>query len=170
VTNDGRLAHYAFKDSADGMDNAIFATANVSLDNISDPEGFQHPAQCAYVACGGFDACVVSVHLSWTNTAMREREKLALKSVVANLLRIDPDVMIVGDFNTTEAGIEALARDLGMVVMVPPGQDGVGTTHANNRYDHFLISPDLAREEAVSAQIPNIFAAFSRPPFAASVK
>ena len=36
---------------------------------------------------------------------------------------------------------------------MPKGQEGVGTTHANNRYDHFLISPDLAKEEAVSCRI-----------------
>jgi exonuclease III len=29
----------------------------------------------------------------------------------------------------------------------------VGTTHANNRYDHFLVSPDLASEEALSCGI-----------------
>ena len=40
-----------------------------------------------------------------------------------------------------------------MIVMVPPGQDGQGTTHAGNRYDHILISPDLANEEAISARI-----------------
>jgi hypothetical protein len=46
-----------------------------------------------------------------------------------------------------------LVESIGMEVMVPPGQDRVGTTHAGNRYDHFLISPDLANEEAVSCQI-----------------
>ena len=40
-----------------------------------------------------------------------------------------------------------------MLVMVPAGQDGIGTTLANNRYDHFLVSPDLANEEAVSCRI-----------------
>lgn len=37
--------------------------------------------------------------------------------------------------------------------MVPLGQDGVGTTHAGNRYDHFLVSPDLADEEAIACEI-----------------
>jgi hypothetical protein len=40
-----------------------------------------------------------------------------------------------------------------MEVMVPPGQDGVGTTHAGNRYDHFLISQDLESEEAIACEI-----------------
>ena len=65
----------------------------------------------------------------------------------------DPDVIIAGDFNTTEEGIEELAQGIGMLVMVPPGQDGVGTTHAGNRYDHFLISPDLGTEEAMTCRI-----------------
>ena len=40
-----------------------------------------------------------------------------------------------------------------MVVMVPVGQEGIGTTVGNNRYDHFLISPDLANEEAIAFEI-----------------
>ncbi len=40
--------------------------------------------------------------------------------------------------------------------MVPAGQDGVGTTHANTRYDHFLVSPDLASEDAVSCRIETV--------------
>jgi len=66
---------------------------------------------------------------------------------------IDPDVIITCDFNTKEQGIQELAESIGMIVMVPWSQEGVGTTHAGNRYDHFLISPDLANEEAISAQI-----------------
>jgi exonuclease III len=40
-----------------------------------------------------------------------------------------------------------------MHVMVPEDQTGVGTTHAGNRYDHFLISPDMVNEEAVRCKI-----------------
>jgi endonuclease/exonuclease/phosphatase family metal-dependent hydrolase len=105
------------------------------------------------VWCGGFDATVVTVHLSWTDVAMREEEKTLLKGVVTDALARDPDVMIAGDFNTTEQGIQEVAQAIGMLVMVPPGQDGVGTTHAGNRYDHFLISPDLATEEAMTCRI-----------------
>jgi hypothetical protein len=72
---------------------------------------------------------------------------------VPRYLAIDPDLIILGDFNTKEIGIQELADSIGMVVMVPSGQTGVGTTHAGNRYDHFLISPDLANEEAVEARI-----------------
>ena len=137
----------------DGQDNAILATADVTGKDLPDPEGFQHPAQLAYIAEAGFDAVVLTLHLSWTDKAKREHEKQLLKAVVQSLLQIDPDVIVVGDFNTTEVGIAELATAIGLVVMVPPGQDGVGTTHAGNRYDHFLISPDLATEEAVSAHI-----------------
>jgi exonuclease III len=37
--------------------------------------------------------------------------------------------------------------------MVPIGQNGIGTTHAGHRYDHFLVSADLANEEAVGCHI-----------------
>ena len=73
--------------------------------------------------------------------------------MVTEALKKDPDVIVVGDFNTTERDIEELAGSIGMKVMVPAGQDGVGTTHAGNRYDHFLVSPDLADEEAVGCHI-----------------
>jgi len=143
----------AFADSGDGQDNAIFVGSDVELVDMPDPQGFQHPAQEAYVYRNGFDAVVITVHLSWTNEAMREKEKVLLRDVVKDALAKDPDVIVCGDFNTTEAGIQELANSTGMVVMVPKGQDGVGTTHAGNRYDHFLVSPDLANEEAVSCRI-----------------
>ena len=144
-----------FLNSSDGQDNAIFAVDLIELEDIDDPEGFQHPAQAVYIAYGGFDAVIVTVHLSWTNLEMREQEKLALQTVVESMLQRDPDVIIVGDFNTKEEGIQDLADDLGLEVMTPADQDGVGTTHSikNNRYDHFLISPDLAEEEAVMCRI-----------------
>jgi len=123
------------------------------MEDIPDPKGFQHPAQAAYVWCRGFDATVVTVHLSWTDVGMREQEKELLRGVVADALRKDPDVIIAGDFNTTEQGIEELAQAIGMLVMVPSGQDGVGTTHAGNRYDYFLMSRDLADEEAMTCRI-----------------
>ena len=148
-----RFISAAFQDSDDGQDNAIFATTRVTMQDMPDPDGFQHPAQIAYIAYKGFDAVLVTVHLSWTDTARREEEKVLLQNIVTQSLRKDPDVIICGDFNTTEQDIEDLAQALGMVVMVPAGQDGMGTTWAGNRYDHFLISPDLASEEAVACQI-----------------
>jgi len=143
----------AFVDSPDGQDNAIFCDSRIEMKDLPDPVGFQHPAQAVYIACGGFDAVIVTVHLSWTNLEMREKEKVLLKNVVTEMLKIDPDVIILGDFNTEKEDIEELARSIGMVVMVPQGQEEVGTTHAGHQYDHFMISPDLADEEAISCHI-----------------
>lgn len=143
----------AFQDSQNGQDNAIFLRADIGFRDPPDPEGFLHPAQAAYVWRGGFDAVIVTVHLAWTDTQRREEEKILLHAVAQQMLSIDPDLIIAGDFNTTESGIDELARSLGMLVMIPAGQDGVGTTHAGNRYDHFLLSPDLAGEEAIRCRI-----------------
>jgi endonuclease/exonuclease/phosphatase (EEP) superfamily protein YafD len=153
LATESQYNHAAFKDSSDGQDNAIFSSAAVVMKDIDDPAGFQHPAQAAYVSCGGFDAVVVTVHLSWTNTAMRENEKQLLHDVVLKMLKVDPDVIIAGDFNTKEKDMKELAGAIGMEVMAVPGQEGVGTTQAGNRYDYFLISPDLANEEAIGCHI-----------------
>ena len=148
-----RFKKAAFLDSDDGQDNAIFCTSSIEMKDIPDPEGFQHPAQAAYVSCGGFDAVIITVHLSWTNTEIREKEKSLLGNIVQKSLKIDPDVIILGDFNTEDKDINELAQSIGMIVMATPGQDEVGTTHAGHRYDHILISPDLANEEAIGCHI-----------------
>jgi endonuclease/exonuclease/phosphatase (EEP) superfamily protein YafD len=59
----------------------------------------------------------------------------------------------VGDFNTKENDMAELAGAIGMEVMAVAGQEGVGTTQAGNRYDYFLVSPDLANEEAAGCHI-----------------
>ena len=82
LADENLFAKVAFMDSGDGQDNAIFCTPSVGLEDIPDPEGFQHPAQAAYIWYSGFDAVVVTVHLSWTNVALREKEKLLLRDVV----------------------------------------------------------------------------------------
>ncbi len=143
----------AFGNSRDGRDSAILAGERIALEDLPDPTGFQHPAQVAYLASEGFDAVVATVHLSWSKPVLRAKEKVLLKDLVATALTKDPDIIVCGDFNTTEPRIGELAEALGLIVMVPAGQEGVGTTYAGNRYDWFLISPDLAREEAVSCRI-----------------
>lgn len=153
LDNEDYYSSAAFVNSSDGQDNAIFVASWIQLQDIADPDGFQHPAQAAYVSYLGFDAVVVTVHLSWTDTAMREAEKKLLKGIVTDMLNRDPDVIIAGDFNTKEKGIEELAKEIVMRVMIPEDQTDVGTTHAGNRYDHFLVSPDLADEEAVRCKI-----------------
>jgi len=153
LANETHFTSAAFLNSSDKQDNAIFSADWIEMEDIPDPDGFQHPAQAAYVAYDGFDVVIVTVHLSWTDVAMREQEKILLQSVVSEMLQKDPDVIIAGDFNTKEQGIQELAESIGMEVMVPVGQDSIGTTDGNNRYDHFLISPDLASEEAIACQI-----------------
>ena len=143
----------AFADSGDGQDNAIFCTSSINIEDLPDPAGFQHPAQAAYISYGGFDAVIVDVHLSWTNVELREKEKVLLKNVVLEMLKKDPYVIIAGDFNTEGQDIEDLASSIGIIVFEPVGQEGIGTTYAGHSYDHFLISPDLASEEAVSCHI-----------------
>lgn len=153
IANENQFRTVAFLDSSDGQDNAIFAAPIIEMNDIPDPTGFQHPAQAAYVACRGFDAVIVTVHLSWTNIALREKEKLLFKDVVSQMLMIDPDVIIAGDFNIQGSDLKELAESIGMTIMIPDVQDGVGTTYAGNRYDHFLISQDLANEEAIGCNI-----------------
>jgi len=151
LSNENSFTQVAFNDSPDSQDNAIFSKKFIGLEDIPDPPGFQHPAQSAYLSYDGFDATIVTVHLSWTNIKKREQEKNILKSVVIEALKRDPDVIITGDFNTEEEGMQELAQSIGMIVIDTSNKQG--TTHAGNRYDYFLCSPDLANEEIVSCWI-----------------
>ncbi len=153
MTTESHFTRVAFQDSSDGQDNAIFSDDQVELQQLPTPAGFQHPADVAYVSCGGFDATIVTVHLSWTDKAKREHEKSLLKSIVAEALKTDPDVIVCGDFNTQEPDISALAASCGLRVMTPSNVATASTTHAGSRYDWFLVSPDLADEEALGAEI-----------------
>jgi endonuclease/exonuclease/phosphatase family metal-dependent hydrolase len=116
------FTNVVFEESPDGQDNAIFFTSNMGMKSLPAPQGFQHPARAAYVWSGGFDAVLITVHLSWTNIALREQEKKSLKAAVDDALKIDPDVIVAGDFNTEGMEIGALASTLGMAVMEPTGQ------------------------------------------------
>ncbi len=153
LSTEDHFTKSAFADSSDGQDNAIFCISSITIEDLPDPTGFQHPAQAAYISYGGFDAVIINVHLSWTNVELREKEKALLKDVVVEMQKIDPDVIITGDFNTEGQDIKDLADSIGMIVFAPAGQEGLGTTNAGQDYDHFLISPDLANEEAVSCSI-----------------
>ena len=72
-----KFASVAFTDSGDGQDNAIFVDEGVFLRDVAEAGGFQHPAETAFISLPGFDCTVVTVHLSFTDTARREVEKLA---------------------------------------------------------------------------------------------
>lgn len=154
---DARLTHWVCTDSTDAMDNAIVAVARVALVDLPDPGGFQHPAQAAYVTCGGFDAVVVTVHLSWKDEARRAQEADSLAAIVRDAQQRDPDVLLAGDFNMLEPELHTLADRLGLTVLDPAGQEGVGTTHKGNRYDYFLATPDLASEETLQVHIVTFF-------------
>ncbi len=101
---------------------------------------------------------IVDVGLTQVGELLRNLKEIAkgisslLGGVVDSCLQHDPALIIAGDFNLTEDEIQELADDIGMVVMVPPGQDSVGTT-AENRYDRFLVSRDMIGEEAVTMKI-----------------
>ncbi len=153
MSAESRFIKYAFSDSSDGQDNAIFVDSAADIKPLATPAGFQHPAAVAYVTSDGFDAVVVTVHLSWTDVSKRAREKQLLRGVVADALKIDPDVIVTGDFNTQRPDIDELAADCGLKVMVPGNVATAATTHAGSRYDWVLISPDLASEEAIGAEI-----------------
>ena len=153
MTTEPHFTKVAFLDSPDGQDNAIFGDDQVAVNPLARPTGFQHPAAAAYVTCGGFDATVITVHLSWTDKVRREQEKALLKNFVAEARKADPDVLVAGDFNTEQPDIGELASSCGLKVMVPGNVTTTGTTHAGHRYDWLLVSPDLADEEAIGAEI-----------------
>lgn len=60
-----------FADSGSGRDNAILADRDIDLGGLDTPGGFQHPSQAAYVAHRGFDAAVVTLHLTWEPASRR---------------------------------------------------------------------------------------------------
>jgi len=154
MSTERRFTKYVFTDSPDGQDNAIFGDDQVEVKALPAPTGFQHPAEAAYVTCGGFDAAVVTVHLSWTDKTKREHEKGLLKGLVAQALKTDPDVIVCGDFNTEEPDISALASSCGLKVLAPSNVTTAGTTHAGHRYDWILITPNLEQKgETIGAEI-----------------
>ena len=153
LAREKEFAFAAFENSADKMDNAIFSAGGIQIVDIPDPQGFQHPAQAVYFRYHGLDAMLITIHLSWADVARREKERGLLVDVVRRALQVDPDVIIAGDFNTTEKSgdeISSLAESLGLQVLVPD-DSGVGTTYSGANYDFILVSPDLAEEEAIGS-------------------
>ena len=141
----------AFDDSSDGMDNAIFFSQGIQIVDIPDPQGFQHPAQAVYFRYGGLDAVLITVHLSWSDSARRMNERELLVGTVKRALEVDPDVIVAGDFNTTgKTGdtISSLAALLGLSVLASDNAS-VGTTYAGSLYDFILVSPGLYDQEAL---------------------
>lgn len=143
----------AYSGIGTGRDNAILAGPDVDLDARDSPPGFQHPAQSAYVAYEGLDAVVITVHLTWGSGSRRLEEMGLLEPLVRDMLKVDPDLMIVGDFNLSPEQAESFAERLGMRVLMGDNQLEVGTLHSGSSYDYFLVSPDLADEEAQGATV-----------------
>lgn len=135
-----------------GQENAILAVREMTLTALKAPSGFQHPVQAVFVAYRGFDAVVVTLHLSWDESRRLDEMRL-LEPLVRDMLEIDRDVMIVGDFNLRPEEVRSLAERLGMTVLLGSNQAAVGTLYSGNSYDYFLISPDLAAEEAQGATV-----------------
>ena len=155
LANEEGYYEAAFLDSSDAQDNAIFFRSGfASVEDVSDPEGFIHPAQLAYFQYGNFDAHVLTVHLSYTDVPRRMAERLFLESIAATLLQRDPDLIVAGDFNTTGAygdDIESLAADMGLEVIYP--KNSVGTTYAHSYYDWILVSPSITAAWCICAEV-----------------
>ena len=118
--------------------------------DIPDPPGFRHPAQAAYFKYGGLDAVIVTVHLTWSDRSQRAKERQLLACIAQKALEIDPDVIIAGDFNTTEAPgdtLHELVSSTGLIPLIDPHSE-TGTTYTGKHYDQILVSPDLFNEEA----------------------
>jgi len=108
--------------TSDSMDNALFFSSDVESCDAPDPSGFLHPAQCAWFQIAGLEAFVITFHLEWKNASCRAKERALLAEVVANYLAIHPDLIIAGDFNTTESegdSIAELAAATGLVWIEP---------------------------------------------------
>jgi len=135
------------------MDNAVFFVDEIQVLDLPDPLGFQHPAQAVYFRYRGLDAVLITVHLSWSDAARRDKERSLLAGDVQAALQIDPDVIVAGDFNTTEREgdeISSLAKSCGLSVLAADDPD-IGTTTAGKNYDFILVSPDLADEESLGS-------------------
>ncbi|MCK4246401.1 endonuclease/exonuclease/phosphatase family protein [Candidatus Bipolaricaulota bacterium] len=159
VTNEVGYTQYAFTDDrSEGKDNAIFAFSDVSMDDgrVSDPAGFQFEAKAVYVAYGGFDAVLITVHLSYKDTDKRKEEWALLADFVNQALEIDPDVIVAGDVNTKGKEdwdtIENLAMTLGLQILSPVGPNATPTNYGQSPhwFDHILVSSDLFTEEAIA--------------------
>jgi len=153
LATQGGFASAAFENSADKMDNAVFLVDGIQVVDVPDPQGFQHPAQAVYFRYRGLDAVLITVHLSWTDSTKRDNERSLLVRDVQAALQIDPDVIVAGDFNTTERTgdkISSLATSCGLRVLAADNSD-IGTTTAGKSYDFILVSPDLAEEEAIGS-------------------
>ena len=95
------------------------------------------------------------MHLKWEDDGTRPAERARLVDVVADYLELDPDLILAGDFNTTESPgdtAEGLASACGLV-WVKPVNYVVGTKKNGNTYDHIFVSPSLADSWCIESEI-----------------
>lgn len=151
-----------------GDENALFArhAVSIALVPVPGPEQFAHPPEVVYLTSRGLDASIIVVHLKAGNDVKdrtkREEEIGQLVQLVVGRLRADPDVMIVGDFNAEGGEAERLVDKLeagtrtgggSQEWILEPVDAPQGTTRGGHTYDYFLLSPDLAEEEAVGFSV-----------------
>lgn len=168
----GRGWTMSFEDTADSMNNAIFAGPGVTL-NCSgnlELEGVRHPPHMAHVTVGDADFTVLSVHLSYAKgdaSASVAELKIIMDWVREQAGRpgADPDFVVAGDFNLpTGKGKELSVRSAdrswgpiedslgpGFTALVDEPTSRHGRQSAANNYDHFLVSDDFLGEELVAA-------------------
>ncbi|MGL1890587.1 MAG: hypothetical protein OCD02_03125 [Spirochaetaceae bacterium] len=158
IKNESGFYKGHFSNSSDPQDNAIFTNNTINIVGYKDPEGFRHPPKLAYIDKDGFNFLLLTIHLSYDDKRVRENEIKLLKDIVEWMSSIDPDYMIVGDFNIQGDEIVDLATSLGMMLLKPVNQNNQGTTYSkdNNRYDHFLVSKDIYTEEYIDFKINNV--------------
>jgi endonuclease/exonuclease/phosphatase family metal-dependent hydrolase len=151
-----------------GDENAVFGRHGVSITPVavSGLEYFTHPPAVVYLASRGLDTSIIVVHLKEGNDSKdrmkREEEMDQLVQLVVCRLRADPDVMIVGDFNVERPEAERLVDKLeagtrtgggSQEWILEPVDAPQGTTKGRHTYDYFLLSPDLAGEEAAGFSV-----------------
>ena len=99
---------------------------------------------------------LITVHLSCNDTRKRAEEKALLVNVGQQALKVDPDVIVCGDSNTTEKDedtIAGLANSLGFEILMP--HNPAGTTHNGSNCGYILVSPDLYNDKATEASLLN---------------
>lgn len=175
-----------FQDTNDGMDNGFFAEKEVSVScegflfakkdrakegrYVRNPKKALHPVRYAYMRVGDFDFTVINLHLTFRGgqeSATFQEFRNVLVWLQKYMLKpgADQDVIILGDFNLSAAGLNRrlgrykhfkrkkdgagrrIARPSDMVVLVADktsrGTDG----QPANNYDHFILSGDVFDEE-----------------------
>ena len=140
----GNFERFAFVYNGDHVQEvgggAYFITP---LPRVNVAEFQRKPYQCGFRA-GQFDFTVVSVHLSYEDTARRKREARELAEYAEGLARTsaEKDVIVLGDFNAESAN-DLLPFDAAGWRSLNHEPTNLGSTEV---YDTLLIDPGPTRE------------------------